>query len=95
MLVIKKWRDSTILNMIENPIYKGDFIHGKRTNHPTYYENVVEPLVSKAMWEKLSSSKEKELKKLYEKLNLYLFTKTKMSKMWKNFRRQSLIQKES
>ena len=31
------WRDSTIVNLIENPIYKGDFIHGKRTKHPTYY----------------------------------------------------------
>ena len=25
------WRDSTILNILENPIYKGDFIHGRRT----------------------------------------------------------------
>ena len=28
------WRDSTIVNLIENPIYKGDFIHGKRTRLP-------------------------------------------------------------
>ena len=41
------WKDSTILKIIENPIYKGDFIHGKRTKNPTYYEDVVEPLVSK------------------------------------------------
>ena len=33
--------------MIENPIYKGDYIHGKRTKHPTYYEDVVEPIISK------------------------------------------------
>ena len=30
----KKWRDNTILEMIENPLYKGDFIHGKKTNNP-------------------------------------------------------------
>ena len=44
------WCDGTILKIIENEIYKGDFVHGKRTNNPTYYENVVEPLVSKELW---------------------------------------------
>ena len=36
------WRDSTITGILENEIYKGDFVHGKRTKHPIYYENVVE-----------------------------------------------------
>ena len=44
------WRYSTILNILENPIYKGDFIHGRRTKKLTYYFNVVEPLVSKEYW---------------------------------------------
>ena len=44
------WCDGTILKIIENEIYKGDFVHGKRTNNSTYYENVVEPLVSKELW---------------------------------------------
>lgn len=35
------WRDSTIQTILENEIYKGDFIHGKRTKNPTYYEDVV------------------------------------------------------
>lgn len=43
----KTWRDSTIQKILSNEIYKGDYIHGKRTKHPTYYENVVEPLVNK------------------------------------------------
>lgn len=30
-----------------NELYKGDFVHGKRTKHPQYYEDVVEPIVSK------------------------------------------------
>lgn len=47
----KKWRDNTILEMIENPIYKGDYLHGKRNKYPAYYEDVVEPIVSKEMWE--------------------------------------------
>jgi len=43
------WYDSTILHILENEIYKGDFVHGKMTKHPTYYEDVVEPIVSKEM----------------------------------------------
>ena len=41
------WLDSTISRMITNEIYKGDYVHGRSTKHPTYYENVVEPLVIK------------------------------------------------
>ena len=53
------WRDSTILNILENPIYKGDFIHGRRTKHPTYYFDVVEPLVSKEYWEECQVQQKK------------------------------------
>ena len=28
------WRDSTIVTILENEIYKGDFVHGKRTRNP-------------------------------------------------------------
>ena len=55
----ENWRDSTIVNILENEIYKGDFVHGKRTKHPTYYENVVEPIVSKEMWEDCQVQKRK------------------------------------
>lgn len=43
------WRDSTIVGILENEIYKGDYVHGKNTKHPTYYEDVVEPIISKEM----------------------------------------------
>ena len=76
----KKWRDSTILNMIENPIYKGDFIHGKRTNHPTYYENVVEPLVSKAMWENCQVQKKKNSRNYMRNLTYIFLQKLKCPK---------------
>ena len=68
----KKWRDNTILEMIENPIYKGDYIHGKRTGKPTYYENVVEPLVSKEMWECCQVQKKKNSRS-YMRNQTYLF----------------------
>ena len=41
------WLDSTIQKIMTNELYKGDFVHGKRTKHPQYYEDVVEPIVSK------------------------------------------------
>ena len=60
------WRDSSIVTILENEIYKGDFVHGKRTKHPTYYENVVEPIVSKEMWEECQVQKKRILKVIKE-----------------------------
>ena len=66
------WRDSSIVAILENEIYKGDFVHGKRTKHPTYYENVVEPIVSKEMWEECKVQKKKNSKS-YQRTLTYLF----------------------
>ncbi len=66
------WCDSTILRILENEIYKGDYVHGKKTNHPTYYENVVEPLVSKELWEECQVQKRKNSRN-YKRDKEYLF----------------------
>ena len=66
------WRDSTIVNLIENPIYKGDFIHGKRTKKPTYYKDVVESLVSKEYWEECQVQQKKNSRS-YKRVENYLF----------------------
>ena len=66
------WRDSTITAILENEVYKGDFVHGKRTKHPTYYENVVEPIVSKEMWEDCQAQKKKN-SRAYQRTLTYLF----------------------
>ena len=66
------WRGSTITTILENEVYKGDFVHGKRTKHPTYYENVVEPLVSKEMWEDCQAQKKKN-SRAYQRTLTYLF----------------------
>lgn len=66
------WRDSSIVAILENEIYKGDFVHGKRTKHPIYYENVVEPIVSKEMWEECQAQKKKNSKS-YQRTLTYLF----------------------
>ena len=68
----ENWRDSTIVNILENEIYKGDFVHGKRTKHPTYYENVVEPIVSKEMWEDCQVQKKKNSRS-YKRTLTYLY----------------------
>ena len=74
------WRDSTINHIITNEIYKGDYLHGKRTKHPTYYENVIEPLVSKQKWEDCQYQKQRNARH-YERTATYLFTnKLKCSK---------------
>ena len=66
------WRDSTIVTILENEIYKGDFVHGKRTKHPTYYEDVVEPIVSKGMWEDCQVQKKKNSRS-YKRTLTYLY----------------------
>ena len=66
------WRDSSITAILENEVYKGDFVHGKRTKHPTYYENVVEPIVSKELWEECQVQKKKN-SRAYQRTLTYLF----------------------
>ena len=66
------WRDSTIVNILENEIYKGDFVRGKRTKHPTYYEDVVEPIISKEMWEDCQVQKKKNSRS-YKRTLTYLY----------------------
>ena len=66
------WRDSTIQNILQNEIYKGDFVHGKRTKSPTYYENVVEPIISKEMWEDCQVQKKKNSRS-YQRTLTYLY----------------------
>ena len=66
------WRDSTIQTILENEIYKGDFIHGKRTKNPTYYEDVVEPIISKEMWADCQVQK-KKISRSYQRTLTYLY----------------------
>lgn len=69
----KTWYSSTIQKILCYEIYKGDYLHGKRTKHPTYYENVVEPLVSKEKWESCQEQKKRNARH-YERTSTYLFT---------------------
>ena len=66
------WKDTGILRIISNEVYKGDYVHGKRTNHPTLYRDVVEPIVSKEMWENCQVQKKKNQKN-YMRTQTYIF----------------------
>ena len=66
------WCDTGIPRIIANEVYKGDYVHGKRTNHPTYYKDVVEPIVSKELWESCQVQKKKNSRS-YQRTLTYLY----------------------
>ena len=66
------WRDTAIFRIISNEIYKGDFVSGKTFNKPIYYQNVVEPIVSKELWENCQVQKKKNQKN-YMRTQTYIF----------------------
>ncbi len=61
-----------LTSVSQNEIYKGDYVHGKRTKHPTYYTNVVEPIISKELWEECQVQKKKNSRS-YQRTLTYLF----------------------
>ena len=67
------WKDSTIGKIMTNELYKGDYLHGKKTKNPTYYENVVEAIVSKEKWDNCQYQKKRNARH-YERTATYLFT---------------------
>ena len=66
------WNDTRILNIITTPIYKGDFISKAKSKNPEFYFDVVEPLVSKDVWENCQVQKKKNQKN-YLRNNYYIF----------------------
>ena len=66
------WRDVRILKILSNEIYKGDYVSGKTLNIPVYYENVVEPIVSKELWKNCQAQKRKNQKN-YMRTQTYIF----------------------
>ena len=68
----KKWYDTTILKILSNPLYKGDFISGGRNGTPVLYENVVEAIISKELWEDCQFQAKKNARN-YTRRNDYIF----------------------
>ena len=73
----KKWHDTTIQKIIDNKIYMGDYEQykriGKQENlEPIVYMNVVEPIISRAKWEKCQKQKERN-QRTYTRDRIYTF----------------------
>jgi len=68
----KKWYDTTILKVLSNPLYKGDFISGGRNGTPVLYENVVESIISRELWEDCQFQAKKNARN-YTRRNDYIF----------------------
>ena len=73
----KKWDDSTIEKIINNKIYVGDYERFKRVakeqgKEPIIYPNVVEPIITRAMFEDVQIQKEKN-QRAYCRDRVYIF----------------------
>ena len=81
VLAPKHWIDTTIMKMIDNKVYMGDYEKGKSNSKDTLvYMNVVEPIVSRAMWNEAQHQKEKN-QRSYTRDRVYIFfQKLKCSK---------------
>lgn len=73
VLAPKHWRDTTIMKIIDNKVYMGDYEKGKSKNKDTLvYMNVVEPIINRAMWEEAQHQKEKN-QRSYARDRVYIF----------------------
>ncbi|MCI9366178.1 MAG: hypothetical protein HFJ54_06550, partial [Clostridia bacterium] len=73
VLAPKHWRDTTIMKIIDNKVYMGDYEKGKSNSKDTLvYMNVVEPIISRAMWEEAQYQKEKN-QRSYTRDRVYIF----------------------
>ena len=73
VLYPKHWRDTTIMKIIDNKVYMGDYEKGKSNNKDTIvFMNVVEPIISRAMWEEAQHQKERN-QRSYARDRVYIF----------------------
>ena len=73
VLAPKHWRDTTIMKIIDNKVYMGDYEKGKSNIKDTLvYMNVVEPIISRAMWNEAQYQKEKN-QRSYTRDRVYIF----------------------
>lgn len=70
----KKWRDVAVAKIINNKIYVGDFERYKSTQEreSIVYMNVVEPIITRAMFEDVQAQKEKN-QRAFCRDRVYLF----------------------
>ena len=70
----KQWKDATVSKIINNKIYVGDFeqYKNKQEKETVVYMNVVEPIISRAMYEDVQNQKEKN-QRAFCRERVYIF----------------------
>lgn len=68
----KHWRDNTVSTILDNIIYRGDYVDRKRSDTPTLYERVIEPLIDPYVWDECQNQKGKNARN-YTRNVIYLF----------------------
>ena len=71
------WHDSTIRKMLENRIFKGDYVINKGKKDEKYYKGVAPALVSEALWDNCQSQKQKNSRNYIRKENYIFLQKLK------------------
>ena len=74
------WQDSTIRRILENPVYKGDYISNKGKKNECYYEDVCPAIVSKELWDYCQEQGAKNSKNYIRKEDYYFLQKLKCPK---------------
>lgn len=72
-----KWKDSTIEKMINNKIYMGDYerfksVGKEQGKEPVIYRDVVEPIISRAMFDEVQAQKKKN-QRAFCRYRVYIF----------------------
>lgn len=68
----KTWRDCTIRRILENPLYKGDYLSHKGKKNERVYENVCPAIIDRDLWEYCQAQAPKNLRH-YQRNKVYLF----------------------
>lgn len=73
-LTNKQWKDATVSKIINNKIYIGDFeqYRNKQEKETIVYMNVVDPIISRAMYEDVQAQKEKN-QRAFCRDRIYIF----------------------
>lgn len=68
----RSWSDSSIRRILENPVYKGDYVTHKGKKDEKYYENVCPAIIDDELWDYCQAQAPKN-QKHYQRNKVYLF----------------------
>ncbi len=66
------WYDGTIYKILQNEVYKGDYVQNKGKDYATYYSDVVPAIIKREMWEECQVQKKKNTRS-FKRCLTYLY----------------------